>query len=213
MASKTTSTIVDARDGRKYSYINIGVYDWMTENMRYNVPGSKYNPDNPDSTYGRLYTWPQAMEACPEGWDLVSQYDWMSIEQILFSDSIEENMYFLWKDEDYRGYHASWIKANRGWNPRGTDSLGLSILPSGIYWHLGYEELGQGAYFWTANTYIQDGKYIDPIAVSRILYHDKDGIASTYHFKENMYFSCRCVRYVKEEEEEEKEKKRHKKDD
>lgn len=201
-SSETRRITIDPRDGQRYPYIRIGNDEWMTENMRYNVPGSKYNPNNPDSTYGRLYTWHQAMEACPKGWELSGHYDWMSIEKLLFDDSLTVDYELLWKHKGFRGQNASWLKAQKGWVPSGIDSLNLSILPAGLYNHLGFKQLGEGAYFWTANTYIQDGVHLMPVAIFRAFYKNEDGISYNKHSKSHRYFSCRCVRYVKEEEEE-----------
>jgi hypothetical protein len=68
VSAKSPKAFVDPRDGQRYGYVEIDKRYWMTENMRYNVLGSKLNPNNPSPLYGRLYNWEQAMEACPEGW-------------------------------------------------------------------------------------------------------------------------------------------------
>ena len=67
---------VDLRDGQTYPYIQFNEVYWMTENIRYNVSGSKYNPANPDSTYGRLYTWYQAQEACQTAYQALATTVW-----------------------------------------------------------------------------------------------------------------------------------------
>ena len=71
----------DPRDGERYQYVAIDNIYWMTSNMRYNVKGSKLNPDNPSPLYGKLYTWEQAIKACPKGWELSTDLDWLSLEQ------------------------------------------------------------------------------------------------------------------------------------
>ena len=56
--ARSPKAFVDPRDGERYGYVEIRGLYWMTENMRYNVEGSKLNPDNPSPLYGRsLYTW------------------------------------------------------------------------------------------------------------------------------------------------------------
>ncbi len=81
-SAKASKTFLDSRDGERYSYVEIDDLYWMTENIRYNVEGSKLNPDNPSPLYGRLYNWKQATKACPEGWRLSTNWDWMSLEGI-----------------------------------------------------------------------------------------------------------------------------------
>ena len=38
------------------------------------------NPANPSNSYGRLYTWEQAMKVCPSGWHLPSDEEWKEAE-------------------------------------------------------------------------------------------------------------------------------------
>ena len=171
----------------------------MTENMRYNVSGSMYNSNNPDSTYGRLYNWYQAMEACPEseGWRVASTYDWMSIEELLLDSTSRDDLFTM---GEFRGKGVHIFKSKKGWNPPGTDSLGLGFLPAGRAKKDGFYYMGELAFFWTSNTYIQSGGFVDEVAEFRAIEEGKDGIVYDKHFKEDHYYSCRCVKNVPKEE-------------
>ncbi|MDD4062404.1 MAG: FISUMP domain-containing protein [Candidatus Pacebacteria bacterium] len=84
-------TLTDARDGQVYPTIIVNGTRWMAQNLNYNVSGSGCSPDNPSNCesgdpYGRLYTYDQAMSACPIGWRLPSDEDWKSLELAIGMD-------------------------------------------------------------------------------------------------------------------------------
>ena len=76
-------SLIDDRDGEKYPVIQIGEQIWMGENLRYNAAGSKLNPDNPSTDYGRLYNAITVQTVCPIGWHLPSDWEWSKMEQIV----------------------------------------------------------------------------------------------------------------------------------
>jgi hypothetical protein len=75
--AKRTS-FADARDGKKYGAVEIGIQTWMAENLNYNASGSKCsgNSESNCQKYGRLYNWSTARNACPKGWHLPSDAEW-----------------------------------------------------------------------------------------------------------------------------------------
>jgi uncharacterized protein (TIGR02145 family) len=94
-----TNTFTDPRDGNNYNIITIGDQIWMAENLKFlpRVVGSGsgsisipyyyvygYNSINVAdakstsnyNTYGVLYNWEAAKNACPKGWHLPSNEEW-----------------------------------------------------------------------------------------------------------------------------------------
>lgn len=51
---------------------------WMTQNLNFKIAESKckYESDTNCESYGRLYTWKAAINACPSGWHLPSDNEW-----------------------------------------------------------------------------------------------------------------------------------------
>jgi len=94
--------IVDARDGQTYDYVIIGDQTWLAKNMAY-LPSINYSYYNSVEEamyyvyeytgnrvqdarklenykrYGVLYNWPAALTACPEGWRLPTDEDWIKL--------------------------------------------------------------------------------------------------------------------------------------
>jgi uncharacterized protein (TIGR02145 family) len=154
--------IYDSRDGKTYKTVKIGDQTWMAENLNFQTEGSRcygeggkvlaevdglygktYAPvdlaeedvqSNCD-TYGRLYTWDDAMAACPVGWHLPDRQEWddliitaggsfMTVESGVQSHSSNTGGVKLRARPPY------WKRAERI-GPDGTDDFGFSALPGG----------------------------------------------------------------------------------
>ena len=169
--------ICDTRDNQLYKYVVIGQNTWMAQNLNYN-----YNQGTAKSycyndvasnckTYGRLYTWPAAMDsvrnscgyatnctarsvppylqgACPDGWRIPNKFDFDE----LYNDAYEVNY------STGKNIVATKLKSKSGWNDNGngTDVYGFNALPGGNRSESSsssrkYYNLGSATYFWTAS--------------------------------------------------------------
>jgi len=78
-------TFKDSRDGKTYATLDIGNQTWMAENLAYEGASYKVYNNNPANlrNYGGLYTWPNALKACPAGWHLPTDNEWLELIDFL----------------------------------------------------------------------------------------------------------------------------------
>ena len=147
---------IDSRDGNIYRTVRIGNQEWMAENLKFlpNLasPGTNshesschyvyeyYSVDINEAkstdnykSYGVLYNWVAAVEACPKGWHLPKYSELMELVDYLGGDNIAGSKL-------KKSGTAYWKEANTGF---GKD-IGFSALPGGVclmngtFYHLGY---------------------------------------------------------------------------
>lgn len=178
------SSYTDSRDAQVYNIVTIDSQRWFKENMRYNVSGSMLNPSNPNSDYGRLYSWQQAQSACPSGWHLPSDDEWKQFERSLGMTQSQSDA------EQWRGSNeGSKLKATSGWtnNGNGNNSSGFNALPAGYYNNVTYGNLGGQGYFWTATSSSTNTAWY------RYLSWELTQVYRHYDFDKTYMLSCRCV--------------------
>jgi len=96
-----TGVYTDSRDNKEYKWIEIGSQVWMSENLAYTgsdiikvtddndwyehaVAWCYYdNNESNKELYGVLYQWNAAEIACPDGWHLPSDTEWMELGNYL----------------------------------------------------------------------------------------------------------------------------------
>ncbi len=76
------ATFTDPRDGAWYRTLRISGIEWMRDNLAFASTPSWCYEDRPEecATYGRLYQYAEAVEACPAGWRLPTDTEWMQLE-------------------------------------------------------------------------------------------------------------------------------------
>jgi len=189
--SSGDDTFTDPRDHTEYTMKQIGNQIWMTENLKYNVSGSHCYDNSPAkcAEYGRLYTWEQAMNACPDGWHLPTENEWVELELYL-GLSVEESYHTGWRGDGI----GDKMKSVSGWNDNGngTNESGLNVIPAGFYQYFqGNDEFGGieiSASFWTST----EASYPN-YSYGRTLLNTKTSVKSDTHEKSDGY-SVRCVK-------------------
>jgi len=147
---------LDQRDGIEYRTVVIGNQTWLAENLRYlpevvspvNISDSlryyyvyDYYGERVDramattgyKTFGVLYNFKAAMEACPDGWHLPDSTDWEDLSQYVGIN----------RGSDLRSgtYWAS--------NDNGSNSSGFNALPAGCQEEGKFRDLGSKSAFWS----------------------------------------------------------------
>ncbi len=206
--SEESDILTDARDGQEYRTLVVGDKIWMAENLAWmpsvsNVAsGSLIDPfyyvygyngfdleeaKSLDSykTYGTLYNWNAAMTACPDGWHLPTDQDWMDLEESLGMDATDA------QNDRFRntGSVGDKLKSVSGWESEGngSDVYGFTALPAGYRARGGEYKYEQSyASFWTSDSE-------EKLAIHRGIYYFNDGVYKAKWYK-SAGFSVRCVR-------------------
>ena len=78
-------------DGVEYYYEKIGNLEWFRNNLASDKCGTPYlNEDITSDVFGRFYTYSEAVNACPEGWRLPTEEDWMALADAIGSPVTEK---------------------------------------------------------------------------------------------------------------------------
>ena len=178
----------DDRDSSVYDYVQIGDQTWMAENLNYDYNEGTansycYDDDTANcTTYGRLYTWAAAMDACPEGWHLPDTTEWNTLESYVAKT--------ISGGEDSVGYA---LKSKSGWTEYndktgGSDAFGFGALPAGYRYGEGtFGYVQRNADFWSSTEDSASDAYLLDLAYN---YMD---LFMDYSSKDEA-LSVRCVK-------------------
>jgi uncharacterized protein (TIGR02145 family) len=177
-------TIIDRRDNQTYKTIKIGDHWWFAENLNYDIEGS-YNPEI--DSIGRLYNYGSAKLACPEGFHLPSDEEWLELEKFI---GIPESQLFDEHGDVNRGNVAHKIKMYKFSLEPENDLLynitGFSAIPVGYYVRGEHNHLHTTA-FWTSTAKDHNSAFV------RGLNPHTNGIGRTANSKA-FGFSVRCIK-------------------
>jgi len=166
----------DARDGRRYTTATIGTQTWLSEDLAYPLDGSRCYGDLAENCQirGRLYDWPSALHACPEGWHLPSDSDWSVLEAAAGG----------------RDRAGKALRTTDGWSLEGSpdlsgdDAYGFRGVATGYFQATKREFLSDsvGAYFWSATEALQDSAHVRVLGFGNGVFMQgtrarKDGLA------------------------------------
>lgn len=196
-----TETFQDPRDGNIYKIVTIGDQVWMAENLRYlpSVAGTGnlststpyyfvygYNGTNTTEakvnsnfkTYGVLYNWTAAINACPPGWHLPTDAEWTLLVNSLGGENIAGG-----KLKEIGISH--WLSPNYG----ATNEKFFSALPGGVYGTMGgiFSYIGTSGYWWTGSENDESTAYF------RSMNYSNSNTTRDFYNKQ-MGLSIRCVK-------------------
>jgi len=207
------NTLVDARDSKSYTTIQIGTQCWMGENLNIGtyISGSLNQTDNSiiekycygDNTnncniYGGLYLWNEMMQyvttagttgICPAGWHLPTDEEWKTMEMYLGMSQAHADA-ISWRGTDEGGKlketgTTHWASPNTG----ATNSSGFTALPAAARGINGaFINLTSYTFFWSTRMAGVGNSWC------RILRNDGAQI-SRWDYNQLMGFSVRCLRY------------------
>lgn len=154
-------------DGNRFYYTTIDGLDWFKQDLCFTESGVPFkNAEAMDGVYGLFYNYESALTACPEGWRLPSDKDWVAMANAVSGNGgfqelqpIEGIAASLMVNADFNGARM-WTY----WPAVGeiTNSSGLCMIPTG-YANLGsadaegkypaakFEGVNNYAAYWTAD--------------------------------------------------------------
>lgn len=139
----------DPRDGQVYGIAKVGNLTWMKENVRFDVPDESYcfdDDENACADLGMLYTYAGAWKACPAGWRLPSDNDWMDLERAL---GMTQNQLMIDGYGMPRGNVSNLLKVGGNSGLNFTFS-GFATISDGEATYDGITDDRPRSYFWTA---------------------------------------------------------------
>jgi len=180
-----TSSFKDPRDGEVYKTIVVvdqllgNQITWMAENLRYQKPNSWAYNDNESNVkrLGRLYSYDLAINACPPGWKLPNNDDWLVLVNSFggFSNA------------------GAAMKSKNAWgDTHATNVSNFSALPAGRRAGLGlgtYNGLRETATWWSA-----DENILSDRACTWSLEVEKTLVVLYCDYFKSVGFSVRCVK-------------------
>jgi uncharacterized protein (TIGR02145 family) len=185
-------SFVDSRDGKVYPTINLGDQIWMASNLAYASENGNYaaydnNPEN-IALYGYLYDWQTARVACPDGWHLPGNEEWLQ----LFEDlgGINKAGAKLKATGNIQNGTGLWLHPNTG----AIDLIGFSSLPGGQC-NLSSGSFGMkgfSGYWWTADEFFSSKLENGMPYTITMGYMDEDAIL--FSNLNHMGCSVRCLK-------------------
>jgi uncharacterized protein (TIGR02145 family) len=169
-----TNNFTDYRDNQTYTFKQYGTQTWSTENLNYKSENSRYyNNDSLNKKYGRLYSFEDAQNVCPEGWKIPSYEDWITLANYINSDSLGNDLKSdsLWDTQYYKS----------------SNKLGFNGLPAGVGQSSGDIELNRQTYWWTSTEENENSAY-SPALLYFSYTLNLRATDKTY------YYSVRCIK-------------------
>lgn len=194
-------------DGLDYYYEKIGNLEWFRNNLAKVAQGTPYlNSEAMSDVFGRYYSYNEALTACPDGWRLPTEEDWMSLAEAVGSPAAEKYSVFtnvaskLFVNATFNG-----TQILQYWPEVGdiTNSSKLSFVPcgfsnlgaandNGAYANASFDGVFEYAVMWTADK--ADG---EDMAYYRYLFHNLPDMFVGKGDMNAFGASVRCVRDAK----------------
>lgn len=110
-------TLIDQRDGHRYSIVELAGKLWLKENLAFKMPMTEYykNDSLKYAHFGLLYTRSEAKHGCPEGCHLARLDDWQLLDEYIQTNTLGAIM-----DSRYWEFHQAL-----------SNKSGFSLFPGG----------------------------------------------------------------------------------
>jgi len=193
----TNPKIQDPRDGREYYVTEVNGLTWFRQNLAYEGVGIPYlNCSVMSGIFGVYYNWEEAQTACPDGWRLPTEEDWLGLGKYLTGKDLTSTD----KWEGVSGelmVDATYFSSTlwEYWpNVKITNSTKLGFLPFGyaidkegnVEWVGGYKF----CCMWSAGEYSEDTEK----GLYRYIHYERPDVITGAGDKTSFRASVRCVK-------------------
>lgn len=187
---------VDPRDEGTYYTTTFNGKTWMKNNLYYSGSGVPYeNSEAMDAIFGRFYSWNEAVAACPEGWHLPSDAEFVEMAEALATKGTKFS-----EKETFSGVAGGMMVdakflGTRMWEywpqVKITNKAGFSALPVGYAVDSGssakFTGIDNYAAFWVSDPDSDFGHY-------RYIFVKQNDVQFGSGDKESFRASVRCVK-------------------
>jgi len=187
----------DSRDAAEYRYVTIGNLDWMARNLAWDEAGHSYNDSEVmDSLFGRLYTWTEASSACPSGWRLPSNDDWLALANAVNGGLDSDALGVLHSVNGAIRAGEAYLNELRLWEYQPSfevnNSTYMNVLPVGYATVTGdafnFKGVQEYSMFWTSDAKDADDAYY------RYSHKDSNNMLLGFSSKDYFAATVRCCR-------------------
>lgn len=189
----------DPRDGQQYWVGKFGQQVWMLENLNYSIPNSVGFSDSPQ--LGLYYTWESALNACPPGWHLPTDEEWIELERFVGvpESQLRDTSQVRGNNEIaqllvptrftlYGGLPVNSIVNERGFSLKACGFFSeneLNVRPEGF---------GLNGYYWSSTGFTSTDAFYHGTSVQSVVgSQDRIGAVRMYTSKNNL-LNVRCVK-------------------
>jgi len=190
--AQNAGSFVDNRDNKVYKTVEIGTQTWMAENLNYSTDSASccYNNDPLNcKMYGGLYSWGEALNACPMGWHLPDTTEWKTM--IDYLGGAKEAFEKIAKKNVFKKAMTSSNNSDEIFQSA-TNSSGFSALPSGVRMNDTFEGLNFLAIWWTSTEASSNYAYYSYIENKKV--RIKGTSKNSPNNKLNEHYSVRCLK-------------------
>ena len=184
------TSFTDPRDGQVYGIKKLGNLTWMKENLRFDVPDASWCFDDNDENcgeLGRLYTFQAALKACPSGWRLPSDNDWLDLEKAL---GLPQGQWLIDGYNSARGNSLGQKLKSGGSSGLEFKISGFASINNGEPEFDGIEDDRPRSYFWTSTSRNVNGQ---TVAFRRRIEAENGNIFRFSNPAQGYAVSVRCI--------------------
>ncbi len=197
---KTTDieTFTDQRDGKIYEIANYGSKTWMLNNLRFDTQHSISMEDT--LLTGNYYTWDDAHNACPAGWHIPTDDEWIELEKHI---GVGLNDWYIFSQKRGSGEFSKlssrtdYSLFNGLEDNAAINELGFSAYPCGYYDNVSQDkphDFGLATYFWSSS----EKDNLDGIYHGSAIFKNEEKIDKLYSVRmyksKNKLLPVRCVK-------------------